>query len=148
MRRYLLLLLVMCSLSARSQALFEFDGDGMSRCRMEMNMRGTEITSLCIMRLTDDLLQGSVVNEFGIKAFDFQYRPSTGKTQLLGVMHSLNRRLFKRVIRKDLSCLFSATMPGHYGKRTIEKDEQGGVILRNNRVKLKYCFYKLDETAE
>lgn len=131
----------------RGQALFSFDEEGMARSRLELSAHGHEVTGLCLMRLSDDALRGSVVNEFGIKAFDFTYCPLTGKTKLMNVASFLNKWYIRRTLQRDLSFLFGQSAPCARGYRTVER-EKDGVALVNKRHRLTYRFLRLNETTE
>lgn len=131
----------------KAQSVFLFDEDGMARIQLELSARGQEITGLCLMRKTDGVLRGSVVNEFGIKAFDFTYQPSKGKTKLSSVVSFLNKWYIRRTLQRDLSFLFRQTASCSRGYRTLEIDDDV-VSLFNKRYKLTYRFRKWDETTE
>ena len=47
---------------------------------LQMEVRGQEITSICLMNVEDDgSIVGTVVNEMGVKAFDFTYANGKAK---------------------------------------------------------------------
>ena len=146
MRRLVFVVLAWSSFCVQAQKLFSFDEEGMNRMYVEMNMRGHEVTSLSLMRLTTNELRGSLVNEFGIKAFDFVY--ASGKTKVSNVVSFLDKWYIKRVLKKDLSFLFSATISCHRGKRRVEKDSAGVITLTNEKYKLTYRFSPLNDATE
>ena len=56
-----------------------------------MDVRGREITSICMMNIEEDgSIVGTVVNEMGVKAFDFTY--ANGKAKVINVLGPLNGR--------------------------------------------------------
>ncbi|MBQ8050051.1 MAG: hypothetical protein IJ197_00570 [Bacteroidaceae bacterium] len=131
--------------SVQAQALFTFDDEGMARTHLELSAHGRDITGLCLMRQSEDTLRGSVINEFGIKAFDFTYRE--GKTKLMNVASFLNKWYIRRTLQRDLSFLFSQTTSCCRGQRSVEKNGDT-VSLVNKRHKLTYRFRNLDEITE
>ena len=70
MRRFLVSIsLFVLSLSGMAQAL-EVSDSCASKYSVNISVHGMTITGLCIVRDYGDEVIGSVVNEFGIKAFD------------------------------------------------------------------------------
>jgi hypothetical protein len=146
----LLMLLSALSVSAQdsSDSLFSFQGNtlkyNMSIQRKEMN-----ITGICMMRRTGNDIIGSVVNEFGIKAFDFDYNIDKKKVKLNNVVGFINKWYIRKIIKGDLKYLFS------YGKN-MEKDKNRDVIIGadksiemdNNKFHLKYVFTPLNDLNE
>lgn len=146
----LLMLLSALSVSAQdsSDSLFSFQGNtlkyNMSIQRKEMN-----ITGICMMRRTGNDIIGSVVNEFGIKAFDFDYNIDKKKVKLNNVVGFINKWYIRKIIKGDLKYLFS------YGKN-MEKDKNRDLIIGadksiemdNNKFHLKYVFTPLNDLNE
>ena len=146
----LLMLLSALSVSAQdsSDSLFSFQGNtlkyNMSIQRKEMN-----ITGICMMRRTGNDIIGSVVNEFGIKAFDFDYNIDKKKVKLNNVVEFINKWYIRKILKGDLKYLFS------YGKN-MEKDTNRDVIIGadksiemdNNKFHLKYVFTPLNDLNE
>lgn len=146
----LLMLLSALSVSAQdsSDSLFSFQGNtlkyNMSIQRKEMN-----ITGICMMRSTGNDIIGSVVNEFGIKAFDFDYNIDKKKVKLNNVVGFINKWYIRKILKGDLKYLFS------YGKN-MEKDKNRDLIIGadksiemdNNKFHLKYVFTPLNDLNE
>lgn len=151
MRRCLLLssLLLVAVLSLAQNYLLPLDGR--SQYGVAIAARGAEITGVCIVKTDAAGSRGAIVNEFGIHALDFTLSPDRRKVRLLNVMPALDRWYIKKVVRKDLRILFSATQPGtQRARRVITVGADGGVTLHNEKFKLKYNLTKInnDETAE
>ena len=71
-----------------------------------MEVRGQEITSICLMNVEDDgSIVGTVVNEMGVKAFDFTY--ANGKAKVINVLGPLNKWYIRMVLQKDFSFILS-----------------------------------------
>ena len=115
--------------------------------------RGAELTGVCIVKTDAEGSRGAIVNEFGFHALDFTLSADRRKVKLLNVMPVMNRWYVRKVVRKDLKYLFSATeSPQAKGPRKVESEADGSVTLENTRYKLKYSFKPINreenETAE
>lgn len=86
-----------------------------------MQVRGQELTSICMMNVSaDGSVVGTVVNEMGMKAFDFTYE--RGKAKVLNVVAFLDKWYIRRVLRKDLAYILprlEADKECHYERRWI-----------------------------
>lgn len=111
-----------------------------------MQVRGQEITSICMMNLQpDQSVVGTVVNEFGVKAFDFTY--SQGRAKVLNVVGPLNKWYIRKVLRKDFTFLLKNLWSGQdltEKKRTLIHQPDGTVTLRNDRFKISYTFTPME----
>lgn len=113
-----------------------------------ISFRGTPITGLCIVRGNDDEVIGSVINEFGIKAFDFVFSKDKGKTRLHNVIKMMNKWYVKKVVRADLSTLLrSKNSEKQMKRRTILKDN-GILTLNNNKYNITYKFIPINDTEQ
>jgi len=71
-----------------------------------MQVRGREITGICMMNIEPDgRIVGTIVNEFGLKAFDFTYH--AGKTKIINAMGPLDKWYVKRVLRGDFAFILT-----------------------------------------
>ena len=141
MRRCLL------SVSLLGLALSAFAGDyllpleGRQEFAVTINARGAELTGICIVKTDETGTKGAVVNEFGVHALDFTLTADRQKVKLLNVMPAMNRWYVRRVVRKDLKYLFSATERSQSkGPRKVVGEADGSVTLENTRYKLTYSF--------
>ena len=101
---------------------------------MVMTARGQEVTGVCVIEYgQDSCLVGSVVNEFGVKAFDFMY--DKGKTKVLNVIKPLNKWYICRVLRRDLKII----LPEISGKRELTEEQ---VFKRGSRT---YIFTPIEQ---
>lgn len=111
-----------------------------------MQVRGQETTSICMMNLQpDQSVVGTVVNEFGVKAFDFTY--SQGRAKVLNVVGPLNKWYIRKVLRKDFTFLLKNLWSGQdltEKKRTLTHQPDGTVTLRNERFKISYTFTPME----
>lgn len=118
-----------------------------------MQVRGHEVTTICIMNMEADAhIVGTVINEFGIKVFDFTY--DNGKAQILNVFGPLNKWYIKKVLRGDFSFILSNI--GHVEKavkkkRRLEVMPNGDISVCNERYNINYLFTPIkteNETTE
>ncbi len=107
-----------------------------------MQVRGQEITGICVMNTSpENEVVGTVINEFGVKAFDFTY--ADGKTKVLNVVAMLDKWYIRKVLKKDLTFILS-NMPE--GKDTVKKKRRisflpdGSIDMMNSRFNIHYTF--------
>ena len=87
-----------------------------------MQVKGQEVTGICVIdSVADGGLVGTVINEFGAKAFDFTYN-NKGKVKVLNVVAFLDKWYIRCVLRRDLAKILP-TLPkdeeSHYKRRWI-----------------------------
>lgn len=109
---------------------------------LTMQVRGHEITGICMMsQSADHGIMGTVISEFGMKAFDFIY--DNGKVQLLNIVAFLDKWYIRKVLKKDLAFIMSRIDKGlDYEKkpRKILFKPNGEVEVINSRYKIYYSF--------
>ena len=73
------------------------------RLSVQLTFRKAVVTGLCLM-ITSDKHEtvGSVINEFGLKAFDFVYNKQRNKLKLENVTPALDKWYIRRVLRHDM----------------------------------------------
>ena len=73
------------------------------RLSLQLTFRKAVVTGLCLM-VTSDKHEtvGSVINEFGLKAFDFVYNKQRNKLKLENVTPALDKWYIRRVLRHDM----------------------------------------------
>ena len=118
---------------------------------LTMQVRGHEITGICMMsQSADHGIMGTVISEFGMKAFDFIY--DNGKVQLLNIVAFLDKWYIRKVLKKDLAFILSqmdecGMWNVECGMRNVEKKPRkilfkpnGEVEVINSRYKIYYSF--------
>jgi len=149
MKRCLLCLSLLLAVVCASAAGYLLPLDGHRQYSVAMTIRGTQLSGLCLVRVSDEGYRGSIVNEFGIHALDFTLSPDRQRVRLYNLLPAMNRWYIKRVLRRDFRLLFSATHAGaHKGRRTVSLGDDGTVVLTNDRYQLRYELKELHETAE
>ena len=97
---------------------------------MLMQVRGMEITSICVMETAaDGSIVGTVVNEFGIKAFDFTF--ANGKAKVFNDFTFLLSNMKKSGDVKKK-------------KRRLTVTPDGDIVMRNDRFKISYTLTPMD----
>lgn len=141
------LLLFAANITAAAQGAFSIAEDAVSRYGFRLERGEAQLTGICLLRADGDTIRGSLVNEFGIKAMDFEICGGK-KVRLDNVISFLDKWYIRRTIKSDLRKLFSDN-----GGTVAESD--GSITFENQKRGLKYVFTPLeeeertvDETAE
>ncbi len=107
-----------------------------------MQVRGRDITGLCIIDTSPDgSVVGTVVNEMGVKAFDFTY--ANGKAKVLNVIGPMNKWYIRRVISRDFSFIINNINGGKdvtVKRRSLRYQPNGDIVATNDRYKISYTF--------
>lgn len=120
-----------------------------SEFRVEIEARGQQILGLCMMSETADrYVLGTIVNEFGMKVFDFSY--DTKKTKIQNLFSPINKWYIRAVLRKDMTFFlshFSLRENAQTRKRSIEFTNTGDIIIKNLKYRITYTFHPLKENS-
>lgn len=115
-----------------------------------MQARGQEITGICMVSQSPDgQTTGTIVNEFGVKAFDFII--SKGKVKIINVIKPLDRWYIRKVLKKDFGFAFQHIPEGKdisVGKRRITFRENGDIAIDNDRYNIHYVFTPITASNE
>jgi hypothetical protein len=129
--------------------------------RIDIQIKDNSFSGLCILKRIDNILKGTVINEFGAKAFDFAVNAEN--CRLLDVNRMLGKKYIKKTIEKDLYFLFETDdrrapfykeeerfeqnniLVVNYKKKQIEKEPSGTVTLTNLKYGVKYKFRRIIE---
>lgn len=103
---------------------------------------GHEFTGLCVIeQAADGTIVGTLMNEMGVKAFDFTY--ANGKAKVLNVIAPLNKWYIRKVLRGDLAFILSNISDDKdidQKKRHLRHMPNGDINVSNERFKIKYTF--------
>ena len=94
MKRCLLLIslfLATSAIRAQNSLLSQSADDAPLLYRADFSFQGKAIGGLCILKHDGDKILGSVVNEFGIKAFDFTFFTESQKVRLHHVVEFMDK---------------------------------------------------------
>ena len=89
------------------------------------------ISGICILLNDEQIIKGSLINEFGITAIDFIYYPKKEKVKLCSVFGAMDKWYIHRVLRKDLAQLLLCM-------------KRGGTQYVNKRRNIIYNFKPVD----
>ncbi len=117
--------------------LFPFDGDESTRYTVAITFKNASFSGICVVKSIGTQIAGTIVNEFGIRAFDFTMSQDRRRVKLLNVMKPLDKCLIRKAIARDLRRLFNATTADEYV--TVEGDK---IIMR--RPNRSYTFSKMN----
>lgn len=105
-----------------------------------------QFTGICLLKKSGDRWNGSLINEFGIKAFDFTSNAES--THLQHTITFLDKWYIRRTIEQDLHYLFNIDTKGtgNEKKRYIRRKSPTSFILVNQTHHIQYTFDKITET--
>ena len=110
--------------------------------QLSMNVRGGEMTGLCLMEVcAPDSVVGTVINEFGVKIFDFTY--AQGKAKVLNVMEPIDKWYIRRVLRADMAFIITHMLKGENAtckRRQFSMTASGEMHMSNEKYRLYYTF--------
>lgn len=109
--------------------------------------KGGSISGLCIIRMEGDGGVMSVVNEFGIKAFDAIYTKKRDKVKLRNVIAPLDRWYIRKGIAKDMSLLFNPERKS-VRNRVLVREADSSITLTNRRFKITYHLRPIENVTE
>jgi hypothetical protein len=117
-----------------------FDTTRVSRYRTQVKVKEAEITGVLVLKYMDNEWRGSLVNEFGVKAFDFTL--INGKCRLLHPVPYLDKWYIRRTIEKDLTFLFSNEKVA--GGNSLQVMPNGDLLLKNEKQSIEYSFQPIE----
>lgn len=137
--------LVCICLSAQSigalKGLFLFNKEEKAKYTFNLQYKQYRFTGLCIMKRDGKTIAGSVINEFGIKAFDFLYNPSNKRIRVLNVIGVMDKWYIKRTLKKDWKYLLAYPDVGRReNKKRQIRVEDGQIVFENLKRDLVYTF--------
>lgn len=97
-----------------SSYLFSFSDNETTRYTVAIAFKKASFSGICVVRRMGGTIAGSVVNEFGIRAFDFKMSVDRRRVKLLNVMKPLDKCLIRKAIAHDLKRLFRAKATDEY----------------------------------
>ncbi len=110
-----------------AQSHFPENSGDKVRYQATIEMKKGYMSGICILVNDSGVVKGSLFNEFGISALDFEYELEKKKVKLLSVIPMLNKWYIKWVLRKDLALL-------------MERLRQDEGEYRDEKYKIDYKF--------
>lgn len=117
--------------------LFPFAGDESTRYIVAITFKNASFSGICVVKNIGTQMAGTIVNEFGIRAFDFTMSQDRRRVKLLTVMKPLDKCLIRKAIARDLKRLFNATATDGY----VSVDGEKIIMRRPGR---SYTFSKMN----
>ena len=117
--------------------LFPFARDESARYTVAITFKNASFSGICVVKNIGTQIAGTIVNEFGIRAFDFTMSQDRRRVKLLTVMKPLDKCLIRKAIARDLKRLFNATTTDGY----VSVDGEKIIMRRPGR---SYTFSKMN----
>lgn len=132
---------------ALAQSVMPLPDDSIVHRSVRIDTGRAQLTGVCLMRANGQTVAGAVLNEFGIKAFDFTADRKSGKVELINVVGFLNKWYIRRTIAADLSYLLTAQV-GDKSKKYEITVAAGVITLQNKKRHLVYEFAPLRDDCD
>ena len=121
--------------------------DRVAEYRMRIVSPKGEVSGICVVRTDSAGGAMSVVNEFGIKAFDATYTRRRNRVRLCNVFAPLDKWYIRRVLAVDMSLVFDPERALPCG-RVLSREEDGSMSVINKRFDIKYYLQPIDDVTE
>jgi hypothetical protein len=103
-----------------------------------------DVSGILVLKHIDDEWRGSLINEFGIKAFDFVAPPR--KCKLQNTISFLNKWYIRKTVESDFAFLLWDAADGKIVKgKSFEQLPDGRFILKNEKRNIEYSFQLIEE---
>ena len=109
-----------------SPCLFPFNDNETSRYIVVITFRKASFSGICVVKRMDGVIAGAIVNEFGIRAFDFKMSVNRRRVKLLNAMKPLDKCLIRKAIAYDLKRLFRSKATDEY----VSVDDGGTIVMQ------------------
>jgi hypothetical protein len=115
-----------------------------SRYQLSVKVNQAEITGIMLLKYMENEWRGSLINEFGIKMFDFT--AANGKCRLQHVLPLIDKWYIRRAIASDFAFLLWGAGQGKPGKgKSLERLSDGAFLLKNDKHHIVYLFQPVEE---
>ena len=136
------------------------DSVQLNKYRMAISKDNMNISGIWIVKYVDDSWRGTMVNEFGLKMFDFTSTASACK--LINVVAIIDKWHIKKTIARDVQFMleidhqaFKAgqkadrrrsndTLTISYKNKMLQRFTTGEMMMHNKKHNLMYSFKKMD----
>lgn len=94
------------------------EGDGRALFGFSCSFgKDKDITGIMVLKLEGDTLRGTVLNEFGVRAFDVESLPGHKKLKVSNVIKPLNKWYIRRSLSRDIFHLLGSDSLSYSSKR-------------------------------
>lgn len=111
-RIYLMALMLIEPLSIMAQLTYPTNEGDKVRYNLQVEIRNSFLSGICIMVNNDGIIASSIVNEFGISLMDFIYSEQKDKVKLCNMIKPLDRWYVKRLLKRSLRGMLKAMKSG------------------------------------
>ena len=108
----LMVLLLIEPLSIMAQLTYPANEGDKVRYNLQVEIRDSFLSGICIMVNNDGIIASSIVNEFGISLMDFIYSEQKDKVKLCNMIKPLDRWYVKRLLKRSLRGMLKAMKSG------------------------------------
>jgi hypothetical protein len=120
-----------------------FDTTHVSKYKVWIKTPKNETSGIMAWKYIDEEWRGSLINELGVKAFDF-ISPQ-GKCHLQNLISFLDKWYIRRTIESDFAFLFWTTGKNSAVKgKKIHELPDGTLVLTNEKYHIEYSFQRLN----
>lgn len=115
----------------------------------QITLSKANLSGICVLKTKSNRIDGSIVNEFGIKALDFTYDVERHQVKLFDIIQILDKWYIRNILRKDLALLLhEKDISSKCYAKQCQKD--GSISLVNKKRKIKYQLipFHSDEAAQ
>lgn len=154
MRTFLLFLLssvfVVCNAFAAPERELLTDAPATLKMAFRIEMQKGYVSGIIICAETEDVINGSLVNEFGISAIDFSYSKKKEKVKLINVGSFLNKWYIKQVLKNDINFAIHILydIPLKKGNNYEVSRDGENVTIFNTKRNIKYTFSPLQNKSD
>ncbi|GHS90162.1 hypothetical protein FACS1894201_11490 [Bacteroidia bacterium] len=129
--------------SAVSSGTTLFDTTNVSKYRVLIKIGQTELSGILVVKYIDNEWRGSLMNEFGIKAFDFV--APQGKCKLQNTISFLDKGYIRKTVESDFAFLLWDVANGKPAKeKHLERSPDGSLILKNDKRNIEYSLQLIE----
>ncbi len=107
-----MLWLFITSTEAQTQKQFPTQQGERAQYAAYIEMPKGYISGICVLVKDNEVIRGSIFNEFGITAMDFTYHPEKQKVKLHTVVSLMDKWYIRRVLKYDLRLLLAGLQKG------------------------------------
>lgn len=107
-----MVLLLIEPLSIMAQLTYPANEGDKVRYNLQVEIRDSFLSGICIMVNNDGIIASSIVNEFGISLMDFIYSEQKDKVKLCNMIKPLDRWYVKRLLKRSLRGMLKAMKSG------------------------------------
>ena len=120
-----------------------FDTERVNEYRVQIQISQSELTGIMVLKYMNDEWRGTLINEFGVKAFDFISKK--GKCKLQNMIPFLDKWYIRKTIESDFAYLLWEAQNGDVKGKSITKLSNGEFILKNEKRDIEYLFRQIEK---